>query len=303
MNGHGQQATARVNCRGQVAPTRQAFTLVELLVVIVIIAILIALLVPTIGGALNSARNAQMGIEVSNLSQAMEAYRTEMNEYPPDFAGPVEIDNQKVAAHLARKFRYRNAKQPPPAGDALTVEALKGLDPAEALVFWLSGFSGDPKFPLNKREAIAVGTGLVKGTNPFFEFDLTRLMDKDNDGWPEYYPENSEAPYVYIRADNYVLSFDQSNLIKVLNGGVENNGRLVRAYATSGSTTDDVQWAAPEKYQIICAGQDGEYVPVEKESVAAGIIPTFPTGIGYTEADSDNITSFSEGKTLGDSIS
>ena len=306
MNGHGQQAVARSLSHrvGDRRPrSRQAFTLVELLVVIVIIGILIALLVPTIGGALRSTKNAQMGIEISSLAQAIEAYKTEVGDYPPDFAGTVPQDQQQLATHLARKFNHRNATTAPPAGDLIDVS---GLDPAEALVFWLGGFSGDPRFPLAKREPFAIGTGLVKGANPFFDFDLSRLQDKDLDGWPEYYPAASELPYAYLRSDNYVMAF-QSQRIKVLKApGTGASGgpaaRFLRPYATSGSTPDDVVWAGADKYQIICAGQDDEYVSEDKWAAAKDVLPTFPSGIGYTEGDSDNITNFSEGQVLEDAL-
>ncbi len=302
MNSYGLQALIRSRQSGSAASKRLAFTLVELLVVIVIIAILIALLVPTIGGALQSARDAQMGIEVSSLAQALEAYRSEMNEYPPDFAGASDVDTPQVAAHLARKFRYRNATAAPPQGDMVS---LAGLDPAEALVFWLGGFSGDPRFPLAKREAYAAGTGLVKGSTPFFEFDVTRLRDVDSDGYPEYYPESSELPYVYLRADHYELCHASPVGVRAVRGasGGSGKGHLIRAYAaeldTNGAPT---RYAAEDKFQIICAGQDGEFLPLGNEEVARKIVPQFAEGIGYTDSDSDNITNFSEGKTLGNSI-
>jgi hypothetical protein len=43
-----------------------------------------------------------------------------------------------------------------------------------------------------------------------------------------------------------------------------------------------------KKYQIISAGLDHEY----------GTAGQFPDGVGYSKADRDNITSFSEGSTL-----
>lgn len=270
---------------------RQAFTLVELLVVIVIIGILIALLVPTIGSALTAARNAEMALELSNIAQAVEKYRMDIGAYPPDFANPDPlVDTQQMTTHLARKFRYRN----PQDQSSLNIQ---GLDPAEALVFWLSGFSKDPKFPLARREALDptdVNSRPIKSEAPFFEFDQSRLIDKDGDGYPEYYPANSEAPFVYIRHDNYgVEGSDGSfvaNAIPILNG----NLAPVYAYAVELATGASVKrFSEAEKYQILCAGMDSEFGPG---------LAVFPDGLGYAEADEDNITNFSGGKTLQDSI-
>ena len=66
---------------------RRAFTLVEMLMVIVIIGILAALLLVAVNGARKAARNAVIKNDVSQLDMALENYRTEIGEYPPDFVG------------------------------------------------------------------------------------------------------------------------------------------------------------------------------------------------------------------------
>lgn len=274
--------------------SRQAFTLVELLVVITIIGILVALLVPAVTGVMGNARDAQMGIEVANLAQALEAYKLENMAYPPDFAPTTELqDKNQIDAHLARKFRYRVKAQ--------DVVPMTGLDPAEALVFWLSGLSGDQKFPLLKRQPYAVGTGPVKGDKPFFEFDQARLDDRDGDGWPEYYPENSEMPYVYLSSQNYGEKQADGTYF-AFSHPVLNGATGVRAYAAelSDSVVNNirptVRFAEQDKYQIICAGRDSQFGAGMglKEYQAA----SYPDGIGYSEADEDNLTNFSEGSTL-----
>jgi hypothetical protein len=49
-------------------------------------------------------------------------------------------------------------------------------------------------------------------------------------------------------------------------------------------------------FQIICAGQDGDF------GALANDVKQFPTGLNYDIEDKDNITNFSAGKTLGDSL-
>ena len=283
MNSFGKQSSSRHLRRG-----RQAFTLVELLVVITIIGILVALLVPAIGSALNNANNARMGIEISQMAQQLELYRGKYGEYPPDFISGPTNDQTQMNTHLSRSFRYRNTQT-----DAVVAN---GLDPAEALVFWLSGFSADKSFPLSKRESPDPTWKAFKGTNPFFDFDQTRLDDKDTDGWPEYYPEGSEMPYIYVRADSYGVKNGEtytSNELKAMNGTL-----IFRAYASQMEGVSIKRFAAHEKFQIICAGQDGQF----GAGVGQPTSPVYPDGLLYSEADEDNLTSFSEGKTLEDAI-
>jgi prepilin-type N-terminal cleavage/methylation domain-containing protein len=65
---------------------RPAFTLVELLVVIVIIAVLAGMLLPAINMVRRNAQNAAIAIELSNLEKAVEVYRNDKGDYPPDFS-------------------------------------------------------------------------------------------------------------------------------------------------------------------------------------------------------------------------
>ena len=48
----------------------------------------------------------------------------------------------------------------------------------------------------------------------------------------------------------------------------------------------------PKKFQIICAGLDHEF----------GTGGQYPDGVGYAKEDRDNLTNFSEGRTLEDAM-
>src|SRR5882724_9853983 len=77
------------------------FTLVEMLVVIGIIAILAALLLPAVMSAITRARNAAIAIEINQINSAIEAYRLEKGDYPPNFRNP-EIVRRHILKCYAR---------------------------------------------------------------------------------------------------------------------------------------------------------------------------------------------------------
>jgi prepilin-type N-terminal cleavage/methylation domain-containing protein len=70
---------------------RQAFTLMELLVVITIIAILMGLLFPAFQGVQNQAKKAQAKNDLAQIVTAANAYYTEYGKYP------VVIDDTPIA--------------------------------------------------------------------------------------------------------------------------------------------------------------------------------------------------------------
>jgi len=63
---------------------RQGFTLVELLVVVIIITMLAGLGLKVGVGAMHAARRAVIVMEIRQLTIAMEQYKNECGEYPPD---------------------------------------------------------------------------------------------------------------------------------------------------------------------------------------------------------------------------
>lgn len=174
---------------------------------------------------------------------------------------------------------------------AVTFCDLGTMDAAESLVFWLggipkiwkannttgefevelTGFSLDPTNPLLPETNPPSG-GNVAGedyqserTAPLFEFDTRRLVDADQDGWPEYIPSTGSAqeapPYVYFDSASYAdlpyyPPFDFS-------AGVETWG-VARPYLIRYTSLADAlplpgSFASAEKFQIICGGADNKY--------------------------------------------
>ncbi len=66
---------------------RQAFTMIELLVVIVIIAILAGLLLPAVIGGLKKADITQAQSETKLIAMAMEAFRQDYGKWPAEYPG------------------------------------------------------------------------------------------------------------------------------------------------------------------------------------------------------------------------
>jgi prepilin-type N-terminal cleavage/methylation domain-containing protein len=252
---------------------RASFTLVELMVVVVILGILASLVTAAAMAALVAAREATIKFEVDSMVMALNSYKAEFGEFPPDYT-----DANLVEAHIRNRWPRINATE-------LTTMRNLNLTRAQALVFWLRGFSGSPTHPHT-----AAGQRVA-----LFDFDRTRVLDPATGNLPLTASINP----VYISA----------------NGGRAADGTLrpyiyfdARTYATAtyaapngtkrpyrSDVTADV-YAAVDTFQLIHAGLDEDY----------GIIATasYPSGTNYSVADRDNITNFvkSGGRTLDDAI-
>ena len=146
---------------------RPAFTLVELLVVIAIIGILAALLVPAIAAARSAARRASIKAEMTQFDTAIEDYKNSVGSYPPNAQTGADQVAATVLANFKRHFNKAFPQHREPtelinglvgltdsgaipttlADDDAILDG--GMSAAEALVFWLGGFSEDPKYPIS----------------------------------------------------------------------------------------------------------------------------------------------------------
>ncbi len=169
---------------------------------------------PGFGQAIKAARQkdreAQQRLEIDMLQMALKEYRAQYGEFPPDYS-----DSAAVERHIRRVFpRFDPEKSTLPPSD---------LDPAQALVFWLSGFSPDPRNPFREdgpRDA------------PLIDFEKDRLEDG------RYIAAAGEKPYVYFHSATYeTVSYQGLHPYKLDEGG----------------------YAEPRQFQIISAGLDGDY--------------------------------------------
>jgi type II secretory pathway pseudopilin PulG len=185
-----------------------------MLTVIVIIGILAALILAGVMSGRKSVRGAAIKMDISLVDQALDHYRTEYGEYPPDFVGcnfNTGVANEPVRAAarqvVLRHLRKRFPRYPIPSGTAdaqfdwfvqqvfgnigirigtvvgNTLPAVTGdMTPSQALVFWLGGLpaaAGSNEltgFSANPANPIASSTAVTSRVAPLMEFDVRRLF-------------------------------------------------------------------------------------------------------------------------------
>ena len=149
---------------------RCGFTLVEVLVVIAIIGMLVGLLVPAINAARLSGRRAVIKAEMTQLTNAIESFRTSLGggQYPPDGTNLQDWQQFFTLAWPRTNWYVATPGSNPQAGQ-LPIPACfamppplggpNGIGPDTALAFWLGGaqdssgayigFSANPLNPLD----------------------------------------------------------------------------------------------------------------------------------------------------------
>jgi hypothetical protein len=246
------------------------------------------------------------------------------------------------------------------------------MDPAEALVFFLGGFSADPRRPFtgeggpltpmldSSGSPVTNADGVVYAANdqrsdplfPFKEQHLRQTRDQyanlmstdeqtlhggaaaDNDPFPVYFPPGLETPYVYFDSRTYIHN-PVNNLpttppsaalppvypptaawATTLVEGVARPYRSDTPRRVAQGAYDQVpfKWISEKTFQIVTSGLDNNYG-------ANNFFKRFPSGFNYglkdadgdgtvdtdsqnfdEKADHDNVCSFSEGATLGESM-
>jgi prepilin-type N-terminal cleavage/methylation domain-containing protein len=173
--------------------TRHGFTLVEILVVIVIIGILAGLAIPAAQGVIKKANNTAIKVEIDLLGQALEAYKLRHGNYPPDFSDWAKVerhfrkafpqiadDELKILAqftHLDRDFRRvpSGSTTDPRTTPAVYSHYRQCIDPAEALVFALGGFSSDSRRPFTGPGGpLLLVTGGTEGSYSSYQYNINR---------------------------------------------------------------------------------------------------------------------------------
>jgi prepilin-type N-terminal cleavage/methylation domain-containing protein len=325
---------------------RSGFTLVELLVVITIIIILMGLLTPVVMIALGRAKEGRITLEIATLDGAIKAYKEKRGSYPPsDFTnlgtatyaggnfntGSLNTNSLQYIAlsnHLSKAFPRCNV-QTEIAAIIVSNPNYPGkfpapVSPAQAIYFWLSGFSTDVEHPISALLTNSVGSREA----PFFEFDKTRLSYANGNipstAAPCYCASDTPGvPYVYFAAQNYN---NHASSIYKGRGDFNKPGKttgfamtpydtavwqqggtgLVRPYATDSYVKNQAPIPVQlNSFQIISAGLDGDFgkggIDDAGNSDPTFVVAYFRQGNFYSSGDKDNLTNFSD-RTLGDAI-
>lgn len=289
-----------------------AFTLIELLVVMTIIGILIGLLIPTIRGVMIRAEVTRITMEITQLESGIESYKKKFDDYPPDFTDP------HVVVRHARKAFPRIADSDINAL-LLVVYDIKSeaelsnvstwnIDPAEALVFWLSGFSEEVTRPFT-----GPGGPLAQGrrNTGVYDFDGRRLSAvDDNDAFPVYLPKGFDFPYVFFDSRSYGYRMSTGNIDLTAqyppppakNPSKYQKEVIGRARPYMSSLANEV-WVNDKTFQIVACGVDSDFGQENYKALTKKPQvhwKRYPNGQNFSDGDKKNISNFSGGQ-LGDS--
>jgi general secretion pathway protein G len=181
----GQEEPPAMDANAKTFRSPRGFTLVEMLVVIVIIGVLAGLVTTAAMAAIRRAKQFTIVSEMQQLTMALEKYKQERGDYPPDFAGvnhPVQATREAAQDRVIRHLRIAFPRYRPGAPSGSTAARpwdrfrddvqqttanrldVNMLDPSSALVFWLgglpdrsgstklAGFSANPANPFHVSE-------------------------------------------------------------------------------------------------------------------------------------------------------
>lgn len=225
------------------------------------------------------SRDQEVVAEIERLSSAINAFAAQYGTIPPSGIILYEnsegwyLDPQNRAAirRLWPQFDFKLDRDFNNDGDMQDVHTLTG---AECLVFFLEVVRDRTGQPIRFSEE-PNNQPTTKPTNlldRFFQFDVARFTDVDGNGFCEYGDLFSETPYLY--ASRFHGRYRDADLAVYPDGDRAN---MLHVYDTP---------VLREEYQIISAGEDGEYG-------TGGIYPGDASDFDSSRQDeSDNVTSF-----------
>jgi prepilin-type N-terminal cleavage/methylation domain-containing protein len=248
---------------------RNAFTLIELLIVITIIGILLALIIAYLSGAFGVGAATRTAVEIGSLEAAVKKFHADHGFYPPQ-KFVICRNFQRVQSLDAASARFwtkmypnmtmvgSNTSNPVPGSDWANVQtsmvpSLPGGFPSQpvvtlsgdqCLVFFLSGFQGMGLSP-NPRDPTDFSNGLTG--KKYFDFERQRLFDIKVSGisFPGYLDPHGTR-YVYFSEEGQVN-------VQQWDAGT---APIQPYFKQTGATRDYFK-----KFQIISAGADKQFGP------------------------------------------
>lgn len=308
---------------------RSGFTLVELIVVMAIIALLAAILIPTIRAAMIRAKVTGITADLASLDAGLEQFKEKYGDYPPDLT-----DRRVLVRHVQKAWPQITTNE---MNIFLAIAYHRGpgvsgpqweIDTAEALVFWLGGFSEDQMHPFTGPGG-PFSSGERNPDNAFFPFDSEKLTETgnvvtytvtyydatntqqtfsfnaressddstlhglDNDPFPVVLTRGGQTPIVYLDAHNYAHNVYPPHSATYGNTTV---GGDAHPYLSDRKLVNGgFEWINPHSYQLISAGLDGDFGEHGEDASGNFMFKRFKSGSFYEYGDFDNITNFSGG--------
>lgn len=279
----------------QKATQRPAFTLVEVLIVIAIIGVLMGLTVTAVNFGRKSIQQQAIALEVSTLAQSIEAYKLKYGGYPPDGSSFESFKSHFRAAFpniLQSEFDALSAgRLPDGTGQVASTTAVGGImDPAEALVFCLGGFSTNPSKPFTGQGGPL--SEIMQSPNtpynprrfqynasrnePLFPFpegtlsiaqNATSTFSNDEqtfgtgaaDLLPVYVPKNRAMPIVYFSSSTYSTNTYAGSQVAGVAKPYKSEKRNTSVTYTASTAERYFPFMNDKTFQIISAGLDDDF--------------------------------------------
>ena len=302
---------------------RKGFTLVELLIVITIIGILASLAAVGVNAVRRTAAQASIKTQMSEISAALETYKSNYSEYPPSLA-----DRNATMRHVSNRWmragglKYKDVLYAAgvsqgdideliDANDLIT-ESLKndprwGLIHMVSLRFWLSGpydatrgkslgFAADLSNPLNLTAS--------QRQDPIYPLDEKKVFEMNAKNGILYGMNIRNEPIVYFRGSKSAGYGSAADLATIAKVDLGDSGVAI-PYAKNLILNDDgsireIVWYENDKFQLVHPGLDKKFSGTRASVLVWFTGQSDVEGVsnGITSADLDNATNFTDTATL-----